>query len=122
MPAILLSDARPFDLDCTLDCGQLFRWHRRDGAWVGVVGDAVICARQEGSLLRFAGAGAQRIERYFQLDLDLPAILAAIDRDPVIHAAIVRHRGLRLVRQDPWESAWYRISAPRTPASPLSGA
>lgn len=103
MHRIHLSDDRPFDLDSTLSCGQLFRWRREDGSWVGVVGDAVISARQEGSVLFFEGAGEEDIERYFQLDLDLPAILSAVDRDPFIHAAIERHRGLRLVRQDPWE-------------------
>jgi N-glycosylase/DNA lyase len=100
---ITISDARPFALDCTLDCGQLFRGRRQEDTWVGVVGEAVIAARQEGSALRFSGADERMIEHYFQLDLDLPAILASIDRDPFIHAAIVRHRGLRLVRQDPWE-------------------
>lgn len=103
VPQITISDTRPFDLACTLDCGQLFRWRRQEGAWVGVVGDAVIAVRQEGSTLCVAGAEERCIEHYFQLDLDLPAILASIDRDPLIHAAIVRHRGLRLVRQDPWE-------------------
>jgi N-glycosylase/DNA lyase len=100
---IPLAEDRPFDLDGTLACGQLFRWRREDDTWVGVVGDAVISARQEGSVLLFEGAEERRIEHYFQLDLDLPAILATVDRDPFIHAAIERHRGLRLVRQDPWE-------------------
>jgi N-glycosylase/DNA lyase len=100
---IVLSEDRPFDLDSTLACGQLFRWRKEDDTWVGVIGDAVIAARQEGSVLLFEGADEGRIERYFQLDLDLPAILAAVDRDPFIHTAIERHRGLRLVRQDPWE-------------------
>jgi N-glycosylase/DNA lyase len=35
--------------------------------------------------------------------LDLPAIKAALDRDPVIHGAIASCPDLRLLRQDPWE-------------------
>jgi N-glycosylase/DNA lyase len=33
----------------------------------------------------------------------LNAILKEIDRDPTIHRAIKKYKGLRLIRQDPWE-------------------
>lgn len=43
------------------------------------------------------------LERYLRLDDDLPQILAHINRDRTIAKAIEELRGLRLVRQDPWE-------------------
>jgi N-glycosylase/DNA lyase len=104
MPRIALHWNQPFSLDQTLGCGQVFRWDRMpDGSWYGVVGDQVIRCRQNGSTLSFTGADAPFIRHYFSLDLDLPAILESIDRDPFIHDAIERCRGLRLVRQPPWE-------------------
>lgn len=104
MPSLALRPDQPFDLDATLACGQVFRWDRTaDGWWYGVVGDRVLKVRQEGHRLTFTGATTSFIRRYFSLDLDLAAILASIDCDPFIHACIRKHRGLRLVRQPPWE-------------------
>ena len=45
-----------------------------------------------------------RITRYFGLDLNLPDILSSIDVDMQIHQAILSHRGLRVLRQDGWET------------------
>jgi N-glycosylase/DNA lyase len=98
-----LGPGEPFDLDCTLSCGQLFRWEPCDGWWWGVVRGRLIRVRQDGSVLEFDGCDTASLRHYFQLDLDLDAVLASVNRDPVIGAAILRHRGLRLVRQEPWE-------------------
>jgi len=104
MPVMTLPKNQPFSLDQTLACGQVFRWDRAaDGWWTGVVGDRVIRIRQDGSRLEYSGAPAPFIRHYFSLDVDLPPILATIDNDPVIHDAITRASGLRLVRQPPWE-------------------
>ncbi len=98
-----LPSGTPFDLGCTLGCGQVFRWDNAGGWWHGVVGSSLISIRQSGNLLEYRGADEQLIRRYFQLDLDLDSILRAIDRDTVIHAAIADHRGLRIIHQEPWE-------------------
>ncbi|MFA5331554.1 MAG: DNA glycosylase [Methanoregula sp.] len=104
MHQITLGKDQPFSLDQTLGCGQVFRWDRKgDGWWCGIVGDNVIRCRQDGRKIAYVGADEAFVRRYFSLDLDLEKILAEIDRDPFIHAAIERCRGLRLVRQPPWE-------------------
>jgi len=103
MTTITLGPDQPFDLDRTLSCGQAFRWEKAEGGWQGVVDGRAIRIRQEGSLLAFTGADAEFVRDYFRLDQDLPAILSSIDRDPAIGAAIRECRGLRLVRQQPWE-------------------
>ena len=115
MPRITLRRNQPFSLDQTLGCGQVFRWDRTpDGSWCGVVGDRVIRCRQNGPALSFTGADAPFIRHYFSLDLDLPAILESVDRDPFIHDAIHRCRGLRLIRQPPWECLCSYICATNT--------
>ena len=104
MPKISLSADLPFSLDQTLACGQVFRWERtEEGWWYGVVGERVIKIRQDESNLVFEGANTAFIRHYFSLDLDLKKIIKTIDKDPIIHAAISRCTGLRLVRQPPWE-------------------
>ena len=104
MPSLTLKPDQPFSLDATLSCGQVFRWERRpDGWWYGVVSDRVMKIRQYKDTITFFGVPAAFVRRYFSLDLDLDAILSSIDHDPFIHASVMQNRGLRLIRQPPWE-------------------
>jgi N-glycosylase/DNA lyase len=103
MHCMTLDRETPFDLEKTLSCGQVFRWREKSGTWSGVIENRVVVARQDRRNLYWNGATEEEIVRYFSLDTDLPAILDAIDRDPVIHHAITRSGGLRIVRQPPWE-------------------
>lgn len=93
----------PFNLDATLGCGQVFRWRKTGSLWEGIVGRNIIGISQDPHGLHWSGASQKFVQEYFALDIDLPAILASIDRDPVIHKAIERCSGLRIVRQTPWE-------------------
>lgn len=103
MPSVILAKDQPFDLDLSLSCGQVFGWEREGAAWKGVVGQNAIRIVQKGDRLSFSGVDAGFIRHYFALDVDLPEILLAIDRDPVIHYAVSKCSGLRIVRQPPWE-------------------
>jgi N-glycosylase/DNA lyase len=98
---ILTSD---FDLDCTLDCGQVFRWRRSGDWWTGVIRGHIVQAKQDGSdLMVDTGLDRDSIVRYFRLDDDMPGIYSRINTDPVMDELIHRFRGLRLIRQEPWE-------------------
>jgi N-glycosylase/DNA lyase len=93
----------PFDLESTLECGQLFRWEKHGDLWVGTVRDRVLEIRQGGSVLSFEGANVDFVRRYFRLDDDLPRIISEISRDSFVRQAVHTFHGLRLARQDPWE-------------------
>jgi len=98
--------ATPFNLERTLCCGQVFRWEKIDGWWCGVISGKVVKVRQTNRGLAFQGfpeVDADFIERYFRLDDDLPRIFSQINRDKHIEEAIRAFRGLRLIRQEPWE-------------------
>ncbi len=103
MQTIILTNDQPFSLDHTLSCGQVFRWEQRNKWWYGVVEGHAIRITQNGSKLTYHGADEEYIAHYFQLDLDLPAVLDSIDRDSFIHSAIEKVYGLRIVAQPPWE-------------------
>jgi len=95
--------APDFNLDLTLSCGQVFRWEKNEH-WTGVVNDAVIRAKQEGSELIIESALDKRsIQDYFRLDDDLEMIYSDIGKDELMNSLIRKYRGLRLIRQDPWE-------------------
>ncbi|HWQ48060.1 MAG TPA: DNA-3-methyladenine glycosylase [Methanosarcina sp.] len=93
-----------FDLNYTLDCGQVFRWERDGDWWTGVVGDQVVRLSQDhGQLIVDSKLPPEFLTRYFRLDDNLPSIYESINRDLLIDRAIRKYRGLRLIRQDPWE-------------------
>lgn len=95
-----------FNLNYTLDCGQVFRWEKEGDWWTGVVGDNVIRISQEkdsGKLLVDSSLHPEFLSYYFRLDDDLTSIYESINRDLLIDRAINRYRGLRLIRQNPWE-------------------
>lgn len=100
--------AADFSLQATLSSGQTFRWAERCGSWYGFLGSSVLKLRQEGDVLFCESSDSaltpEHIRRYFALDLNLPEILSSIDVDMQIHHAILRHRGLRVLRQDGWET------------------
>ncbi len=65
--------------------------------------DRMFALRQSGEFLFYDGVDESFVVRFFRLDEDLDFIYRKIDRDPVIHRAIEEYRGLRMIRQDPWE-------------------
>ena len=93
----------PFDLDFSLCCGQVFRWQKLGGWWYGVVGENVVKVRQEGAKLEFEGVSEDFVRYYFGLTDDLKEISYCIARDDFIRKALQNYRGLRIVRQVPWE-------------------
>ncbi len=103
MATLRLRDDQPLDLSLSLSCGQAFRWEKREGWWEGVVGESLWRVRQEGDRILYSGTKAPALRNYLALGEDLPAILASVDRDPVMHRSIEACRGLRILRQDPWE-------------------
>ena len=99
----------PFDLGLSLLCGQAFRWQPLgDGGYRGVVGGTVVDIRQErdGALRWQSGPEPLTLDQvisYFRLDDDLESIRSRIG-DPAVDAAFESYPGLRLLRQDPWET------------------
>lgn len=96
-----------YDLAATLSSGQAFRWQLRNGAWEGVVGQRWVRLTQ-----RERGVTAEAMEpvgnwewlrHYLQLEIDLASVLATFPDDEPMRVAVAHCRGLRLLRQDPWE-------------------
>lgn len=99
---------KDFNLEHTLECGQAFRWRENAPAHYGVIGRALVKVDYDGSRL-MVESGGQLDKRaaavYFGLSDNLPEILKEIDVDEHIHKAISRFRGLRILKQEPWECA-----------------
>src|SRR5437867_946151 len=89
-----------FDLASTLECGQAFRWSRGLDRWfTGVVGRRTLRIRQIADTLE-----GDVDPYYFTLDVSLPKIIASFPDDGILEEAVKRHWGLRVLRQEPWET------------------
>lgn len=108
--------APDFDLAMTLDSGQVFHWEKAGDGFVGTVGECPAYIEQDGNVLRAKVASASSrsrlgpeqdahatIANYFALDHPLREICASFPDDPVINAARLFCRGLRIIRQPKWE-------------------
>lgn len=105
---IRLDQARtPFNIDYTLSCAQTFRWQKRDNWWTGVIHGTVVKTKQTENGLEFVTSSnkvdSDFLKSYFRLDDDLPKVYSEIAKDNHMVQAIEHFRGLRLVRQEPWE-------------------
>jgi N-glycosylase/DNA lyase len=105
-PEILLP-VHDYDLAATLDSGQVFRWQRDGDSWRGVLGKQFIRLTQTENGIHAQAAAPvadwQFLRDFLQSDVNLAAILKTFPDDAPLHAAVASCRGLRLLRQDPWE-------------------
>ena len=95
--------APDFDLEKTLNCGQVFHWEQEGAGFVGALDEKAVYVEQQKEWLFFRGAPAKLIANYFSLDHPLAEICAAFPRDPAMTAARDFCRGLRIIRQPRWE-------------------
>src|SRR5262249_25315704 len=107
-----------YDLAATLNSGQTFRWQPREGWWEGVIGRRWVRLRAETEAGSVAGAGCRSVlfaetagpvddwgwlADYLQVALPLSEVLRSFPDDLPMRQAVDDCRGLRLLRQDPWE-------------------
>ena len=98
---------RDYDLAATLSSGQAFRWRLVDRQWHGVIGAHwVRLSADDFSILAETAepiSDSTWLEHYLQINVELEAVLRSFPCDDPMSAAIAACRGLRLLRQDPWE-------------------
>lgn len=99
---------RDYDLAATLASGQAFRWRPVGESWEGVVAGRWIRLRQVGNELHAETIEPQPdwewLREFLQLDVDLAAVVATFPDDEPMRASVAACRGLRLLRQEPWET------------------
>jgi N-glycosylase/DNA lyase len=94
---------KDFNLEYTLECGQIFRINKENNWYYINALDKYFKICQDGNQIEFHGVDKEFIIHFFSLNENLSKILKEIDRDKYIKKSIDKYRGLRLIKQDPWE-------------------
>jgi N-glycosylase/DNA lyase len=99
--------ARDYHLAATLDSGQVFRWRQNGDAWEGMLGKRFLRLTQKADGIHAESfspvADWHFLCEFLQSEVELEKILATFPADAPMLAAVAHARGLRLLRQDPWE-------------------
>lgn len=107
MKSEIFLPAKDYDLAATLDSGQVFRWRQQNGSWIGVVGrNRVRLTQKPDGIAAETAAPVQNwdwLREFLQSDVDLGAILKTFPDDEPMNNAVAACRGLRVLRQEPWE-------------------
>ena len=99
-----------FDLEKIAESGQCFRFERLCGGWRILSGAECLRIAPLGEGRYALDCGEAEFDAvwrdYFDLAEDYAAIRARIDpaTDPYLWAAAEREKGIRILRQDPWET------------------
>ena len=103
----ILLPVTDYDLAATLDSGQVFRWQRDGQVWSGVLGQHFLQLAQTPRGIRARAAAPVAdwnfLREFLQADVALADILKTFPDDEPMRAAVASCRGLRLLRQEPWE-------------------
>ncbi len=94
---------KDFNLEHTLECGQMFRINREKGWYYVNVQDKFFRINQVENEIEFHGVDKEFIIHFFSLNENLSKILKEINKDKYIKKSIDKYRGLRIIKQDPWE-------------------
>lgn len=108
---MILSVRDDFDLEKIADSGQCFRWKRQADTKTVRILHASSClyitplGRDRYELTCSSEEYEQIWKNYFDLKEDYGLIRAKIDQasDPFLWAACEQEKGIRILRQDPWE-------------------
>jgi N-glycosylase/DNA lyase len=106
--------APDFNLETTLDSGQVFHWEKVGKGFAGTIGDCAVYIEQRGNVLTGWNSGGKLdgfkpsslrrlVMNYLSFDHPLADICASFPNDPIMNAARQFCRGLRIIRQPKWE-------------------
>lgn len=105
---LFVTGSSRFSARQTFTCGQCFRWTQQpDGSYLGIVrGIPARVSDQDGALVLSSDEQqfSQLWRDYFDCDTDYAAICDSFAVDAFTAAAADFGRGIRILRQEPWEA------------------
>lgn len=106
----VLENIEDFELKHIFECGQCFRWNEEeDSSYTGIVGSNVLNVKKEYNNIIIKGYCNDNIQdvcnKYFDLETDYKQIKYQLSKiDDNMKTSIEYGRGIRILKQDPWEA------------------
>lgn len=106
---LIISGAEDFEPEHIFDCGQCFRWERiSEKKYFGIAFGRALLLEKYGDDLIFYNTNMADFERiwynYFDFGRDYKKMKSALSKDPVLQQAISYGEGIRILRQEPFET------------------
>lgn len=106
---LIIEDITDFELSDVFDCGQCFRWEPiGENCYIGVAsGRALLIEKNKNSLILHCTSKADFEDiwcDYLDLSRDYAKIKATLSEDSVLREAIGYGKGIRILRQDTFET------------------
>lgn len=94
-----------FDLSQTFRCGQCFRWTETDGGFSAIVaGRRIEAVQTDNEIVISSEHSEDFLKHYFDLDTDYLDYIKKFSVDPTLKAACESAPGIRILRQEPFET------------------
>ena len=106
---VTIENINNFDITQTLDCGQAFRWQKSENnKWRGIAYGRYLEIQQQNNIVTFFNTTEDEFNniwrKYFDLDRDYGKIIKNISGNDVLKSAAEYGKGIRVLRQEPWEA------------------
>lgn len=106
---VIVENVRDFEPRHVFECGQAFRWYEEeDKSYTGVACGKVINVKKEGNSLIINNTDIGDFNNiwldYFDLNRDYGDIKERLSEDDVLKEAIKFGNGIRILKQDEWET------------------
>ncbi len=97
-----------FSLEKTFFCGQCFRFEKKDGGFSGIAFGRQLSLFEKDGFIVLRGVGEREYDEiwknYFDLERDYSEVNKLLCRDEIMARAVESSKGLRVLRQDKWET------------------
>ncbi len=106
---IILENIADFEPEHIFDCGQCFRFNKTgENTYTGVAGNRALKISRDGNTVTLYDTSERDFYDfwydYFDLSRDYGKIKNTLSKDPVMREAIKYGEGIRILRQDLWET------------------
>lgn len=104
-----ITGVKHFGLQETFDCGQAFRWQAFDeNSWIGIAHGRKLRVSLNNGVIIIYDCTLDEYEKiwrnYLDIDRDYGEIIDIISKNEILKNAAAENSGIRILRQDKWET------------------
>ena len=87
------------DVENSINSGQVFLWKKNQSYWYGINGQDILRVDSNANVNSFQNLKVD----FFRKNDDIEKIIKSISKDKTVKKAVMKYKGLRILRQDPFQ-------------------